>query len=392
MSDAWLKVPLAEVLRHRKQFITIDDLTAYKRCRVQLHAEGIVLRDQVPGSQINTKTQQVCRAGEFLVAEIDAKLGGFGIVPPELDGAIVSSHYFLFEIVEERLDRRFLGWYCKTPAFREQVRAQGTTNYAAIRPAHVLAYTIPLPPLAEQRRIVARLDALAAKIEEAKGLRHQAEKSGKALVASLVSDKIRAFPAKCWVPISEIAAIRGGGTPSKIDPTYWEGPVPWVSPKDMKRRRIADAEDHVSIRATEETSARVLPVGSVLVVIRGMILAHTVPAAVLDVPAAVNQDMKALIPHAAIDSTYLCEALWALNSDLLDSVDRSTHDTRKLLTEKLLAFRVPVPDLSVQREFVRWSASTSERALRASLAAGGMARRLDALLPSCLDRAFAGAL
>jgi type I restriction enzyme S subunit len=170
MSDAWLKVPLAEVLRHRKQFITIDDLTAYKRCRVQLHAQGIVLRDQVPGSQINTKTQQVCRAGEFLVAEIDAKMGGFGIVPPELDGAIVSSHYFLFETVEERLDRRFLGWYCKTPAFREQVRAQGTTNYAAIRPAHVLAYTIPLPPLAEQRRIVARLDALAAKIEEAKGL------------------------------------------------------------------------------------------------------------------------------------------------------------------------------------------------------------------------------
>ena len=47
--------------------------------------------------------QQVCQTGEFLVAEIDAKVGGFGIVPPELEGAIVSSHYFLFVIDEAKL-------------------------------------------------------------------------------------------------------------------------------------------------------------------------------------------------------------------------------------------------------------------------------------------------
>jgi type I restriction enzyme S subunit len=121
-------VRLGEVLRHRKVFITIDDLETYKRPRVQLHAQGIVLRDEVPGALIKTKKQQVCREGDFLVAEIDAKVGGFGIVPHELDGAIVSGHYFLFMIDEARLDRRFLGWYLKTPAFRDQVEAQGSTN------------------------------------------------------------------------------------------------------------------------------------------------------------------------------------------------------------------------------------------------------------------------
>lgn len=93
-------VPLGEVLSHRKEFIEIDDLGTYKRCRVQLHAQGIVLRDVVVGAEVKTKRQQVCRTGEFLVAEIDAKLGGFGIVPPELNEAIVSSHYFLFEVDE----------------------------------------------------------------------------------------------------------------------------------------------------------------------------------------------------------------------------------------------------------------------------------------------------
>ena len=81
MTKAWPMVKLGEVVRHRKEFITIDDLTSYKRARVQLHAQGIVLPDEVEGAAIKTKKQQVCRAGEFLVAEIDAKVGGFGKVP-----------------------------------------------------------------------------------------------------------------------------------------------------------------------------------------------------------------------------------------------------------------------------------------------------------------------
>jgi type I restriction enzyme S subunit len=167
--------PLSVAIKHRKEFIEIDDSQMYKRCRVQLHAAGIVLRDEVSGPEIKTKRQQVCRAGDFLVAEIDAKHGGFGIVSSALAGAIVSSHYFLFEIDEDILDRRYLGFYIRTPRFRDQVAAQGTTNYAAIRPQHVLDYLVPLPPLPEQRRIVARVEALAAKIEEALGLRRKAE-------------------------------------------------------------------------------------------------------------------------------------------------------------------------------------------------------------------------
>ena len=129
MRQGWETVPLGEVVKHRKEFIVIDELLQYQRCRVQLHAKGIVLRDLVAGAEIKTKEQQVCRAGEFLVAEIDAKVGGFGIVPDDLGGAIVSSHYFLFTIDEAHLDRRFSDFYVRTPAFREQVkrRDQRTT-------------------------------------------------------------------------------------------------------------------------------------------------------------------------------------------------------------------------------------------------------------------------
>ena len=171
MNKKWPKAKLGEVLRHRKEFITIDDLTNYKRPRVQLHVQGIVLRDEVLGALIKTKAQQICRAGEFLVAEIDAKVGGFGLVPESLEGSIVSSHYFLFVIDETKLDREFLDYFIQTPAFIEQVTAKGSTNYAAIRPSHVLGYEIPLPSLAEQRQVVNRIKQIASQLFEARKLR-----------------------------------------------------------------------------------------------------------------------------------------------------------------------------------------------------------------------------
>jgi type I restriction enzyme, S subunit len=103
-----------EFLGHRKEFFRIDDTERYKRARVQLHWKGIVLRDQVEGMEIKTKEQQAARTGELLVAEIDAKVGGVGIVPLELDGAIVSSHYFLFEINESKCLRRWLDFYIRS--------------------------------------------------------------------------------------------------------------------------------------------------------------------------------------------------------------------------------------------------------------------------------------
>lgn len=181
----WTRVALGDVLRQRKSFTIIDDRQVYKRCRVQLHAKGVLLRDCLSGADIKTKKQQTCRQGDFLVAEIDAKMGGFGLVPPDLEGAVVSSHYFLFEVEGKLLDRRYLDHYCRTRRFRDQVEAQGSTNYAAIRPSDVLSYTIPLPPLAEQRAIVARLDALAEKTRQVEAHLEAAERDAAALFLSL---------------------------------------------------------------------------------------------------------------------------------------------------------------------------------------------------------------
>src|ERR1051325_8718340 len=125
---SWRKIKLSEVLKHRKEFITIEDRIEYKRCRVQVNRKGVVLRDIVKGVAINTKKQQVCKEGDFLVAEIDAKVGGYGFVGKDLEGAIVSSHYFLFEVDESKLLKDYLSWLIKTDIIQDQITSKGSTN------------------------------------------------------------------------------------------------------------------------------------------------------------------------------------------------------------------------------------------------------------------------
>jgi type I restriction enzyme, S subunit len=393
MMPAWPTVRLAEVLRQRKEFIEIDDLTTYKRPRVQLHAQGIVPRDELPGALIKTKRQQMCRSGEFLVAEIDAKVGGFGVVSPLLDGSIVSSHYFLFVVDETKLDRRFLDYFIRTHMFRTQVEAQGSTNYAAIRPADVLGYTMPLPPLAEQRRVVARIEELAGQIDRARALRRQAQQQASALWARSTGD-VFARLETCHPPklLRDLVSVRGGGTPSKADPVYWDGDIPWITPKDVKSRELSDARQHISQRATEETAARLLEPGAVLVVVRGMILANTFPSAVLRRPAAINQDMKALVPQAHLLPEFLCSMLWAQNARFLQLVEKSTHDTRRLDTDKLLDAQMPVPPIPEQRRVVTELEGLEARMVTLKRLQSGTAAELNALLPATLDRAFKGEL
>lgn len=204
-ATGWQSIPLGDIIRQRKEFVLIDDAVCYKRCRVQLHARGIVLRDTVAGADIKTKSQQFCKSGELLVAEIDAKVGGFGIVPEELDGAIVSSHYFLFTIDEKKLDRRFLDYFIRTKVFREQVTAQGTTNYAAIRSKDVLSYRIPLPPLAEQKLIAKRIEEVLSRTKNVNNLQCNVNEE---LDRLLIVRYLEVVGGGCkYLPMSDVAPL-----------------------------------------------------------------------------------------------------------------------------------------------------------------------------------------
>jgi type I restriction enzyme S subunit len=86
----------------------------------------------------------------------------------------------------------------------------------------------------------------------------------------------------------------GGGTPSRDTDAFWNGTIPWVSPKDMKVESIWQSEEYITAAGLENSSSTLVPKGRLLMVVRSGILQHTIPIAINEVPVALNQDMKAL--------------------------------------------------------------------------------------------------
>jgi type I restriction enzyme S subunit len=155
-----------------------------------------------------------------------------------------------------------------------------------------------------------------------------------------------------WSTLSRLGEVCGGGTPDKQNSAYWNGSIPWVSPKDMKRDYIGDSQDHITREAVAGSAVKSIPPGSLLMVVRGMILAHSFPTALTTVEVTVNQDMKALLPFSADLAPYLLVATKALKPEILALVDRSTHGTCKLSTDRLFVFPLPIPPLAEQHRIV----------------------------------------
>jgi type I restriction enzyme, S subunit len=155
-----------------------------------------------------------------------------------------------------------------------------------------------------------------------------------------------------WTTLARIGESFGGGTPSKANSAYWQGDIPWVTPKDMKVCEITDAQDHISEAGVEKSSARLIPAGAVLMVVRGMILAHSFPSAINRRPVTINQDMKAVVPFQAEMSQMLLLLMQGMKPQILALVKHSTHGTCKLLTDELFALLLPLPPLAEQHRIV----------------------------------------
>jgi type I restriction enzyme S subunit len=191
--------------------------------------------------------------------------------------------------------------------------------------------------------------------------------------------------------LGELGKWQGGGTPNKAVPEYWsEGTIPWVSPKDMKVERIVGSEDRISSSAVAQSSAKLIAPGAVLVVTRSGILAHSLPVAVTDVEATVNQDLKALTPVEGIGAKYVSLALQAFEWEILQRCRKSGTTVASIEFPRFLAFEIPIAPLPEQRRIVA-EIETQFTRLDAAVAALKRARgNLKRYRAAVLDRTFQG--
>ena len=143
-----------------------------------------------------------------------------------------------------------------------------------------------------------------------------------------------------------------GGTPSKANLSYWTGDVPWVSPKDFKALKLIDTEDHITKEAIKNSAITMAPKGSLLMVVRSGVLAHTIPVAITTKPMAFNQDVKAFIAQADVTTEFLAVYIHILNNQILPLIVKHSTTVQSINTAQLNTLKIPVLPTHLQEIIV----------------------------------------
>ena len=151
-----------------------------------------------------------------------------------------------------------------------------------------------------------------------------------------------------------VANFVGGGTPDKSKPEFWNGDIPWVSPKDMKTDEIFETEDHISEEGLRSSAANLVEPGAALIVVRSGILRHSVPVAINRVAVALNQDMRALIPGQSLEVGYLSRLIAGFQKELLRIWSKEGATVESLEYDLVASTEIPVPSVQEQRRIIEY--------------------------------------
>lgn len=383
MTNQFPLMPLGEVLNRSEDVVVPHGETVYQEVTVRLWGKGVAQRRQVTGMELNGGRRFVARSGQFILSRIDARNGASGLIPESLDGAIVTNDFPLFNIQPSKLLPKYLSWLARTKQFVDLCKeaSEGTTNRVRLQEERFLKQTILLPPLTEQRRIVARIEELAAKIEEARGLRNEVEKKRQVMLESVFHRIASTAPRRALGEVAplhrrpitvdieeqyEQVAVRSFGRGTFHKPPLVGSEVTWQKPFLVKAGDVLIS----NIKAWEGAIAVATPQDD------GRVGSH--------------RYLTCVPVEGVATARFVCfylltpEGLYAVGEASPGSADRN----RTLGVKPFLQIPVPVPPFDRQL----WFDDLCERLDALKKLQEEAAKELDALLPSVLDRAFKGEL
>jgi len=371
--------------------------TTYRQVGVRLWGQGVYEREPLDGAGTKYKTLSKVEANDIIVNKIWARNGSVAVVPKGLAGCYVSSEFPTFAPLPDKLDARWFHWLTRTKGFWQQCdeKSRGTSGKNRIRPEQFLAITIPLPSLDEQQRIVARIEELAARIEEARGLRQQTSSQAEQLLSATEDAEMNRLAADySTAKVGDVEELVTSG-PRNFGSRYTPSGLRFYRAQDIAANGRVAEDNIVWVEMPDGMSTRaVVREGDVLVVITGATIGRS---AVIDahLPSGLVSQHVGLVrvDKTKVNPKFLHYAMlspaWA--GGQLDEV-KYGQGKPGLNLNNLRNLTFPLPPLCQQQRVVdyldnMWAKVDALKQLQAETAA-----ELDALLPSVLDKAFSGEL
>lgn len=377
-------VPIGSFLRKSSNKTKIEKGKLYQRVTVKINNGGVIPRDTELGENIGTKIQYEIKPGQFLMSKIDARNGAFGLVPANLEGAIVTNDFPVFDVDNTKIVPEFLVLITTTKEFIQfaQSCSSGTTNRQRINIEMFLNVKIPLPSLLEQNRII---NAYNEKIQLAKEQNLKANEIEKGIkdylfeilgIPQINSQKYQAGKGlrlvsyseiKKWgldfigqkqrnskngfhvYRIKELCSISSGGTPSRSKKQYYYGEIPWIKTGELKDEILYDTEEKITEEGLNNSSAKLYPKNSLVVAMYGATIGKT---AKLGIESTTNQACAVLfnINNDIITTDYL----WLYIQSQIEELKKLAYGSAQpnLNAGTIANFKVFVPNIELQKEIV----------------------------------------
>ncbi|MDA9067254.1 restriction endonuclease subunit S [Flavobacteriaceae bacterium] len=279
---------------------------------------------------------------------------------------------------ENKINNKFFYFYTTSKTGQAQIEficsatAQKKFNKTSYRNIE-----IPIPPLDQQKKIAAILDAADAYRQKTKALITKYDELTQSLFLDMFGDETGSL-----TELGKVIKTVGGGTPSKDNEQYWNGSIPWASVKDLKSDRLNKTQDFITQAGVDNSATRVIPNGSLIVATR-MAVGR---AAICEMDVAINQDLKAIQLIGEINITYLLY-LFKSKENYFDSVS-SGATVKGIKIEHITKLKVNLPEIDLQNQFAeRVQAIEAQKAQAQASLAGA-----EDLFNSLLQRAFKGEL
>jgi type I restriction enzyme S subunit len=387
MTHPWPLAPLSEALEPVSRPESVDPEKTYKILGAHWYAKGLYVKDILAGSEIRADKVYRVEPADFVYNRLFAWKGSFAVAGQDHDDCYVSNEFPCFAIKRDTANPTYLWKYFSRKSAWDEALSFSTggtpTSRNRLKEQQFLALKVPLPSLPEQRRIVARIEQLTAKINDAHRLRQQAAEESKTLI---LRNSIRIFETLTSTkkPLGTVADKRTGVAYKAQDFDSAVG-VPVVRIKEIETKKPT-----VFLRNPEAYANIWLQIGDIVLAktsfSTGTMCQWTGPAAVL------NQNAVMLRAKPGVEQRYLF--LW-----LRQQVYRYLRDHLAdpnfypyIREADLIKWLVPVPEPTEQQRIMAELEGFQAQVDALETLQAATATELDALLPSILDQAFKGEL
>lgn len=150
-----------------------------------------------------------------------------------------------------------------------------------------------------------------------------------------------------WVKVGNVGSWSSGATPSRTNPAYYGGSIPWLKTGDLNDGFIQEVPEYITDLALEKTSLRLNPIGSVLMAMYGATIGKL---GILEIPVTTNQACCACIPYAGMNNKYLFYYLMSMRQSYIGMAEGGAQPN--ISKEKIVNSLIPLPPAEEQRRIV----------------------------------------